>query len=70
MDFQNFENMLSIYQNLGVTTGSFKSLYKYIPDQILKSMLETKKDLSSSIPFKNVCWIFKVDDLPMNLISE
>jgi len=63
VDFTNFKNMLSVYHELGVSVGDFKCLDKYIPESQLIEILNSKKDLRTTIPFKNVCWIFKVDDL-------
>lgn len=63
VDFTNFNNMLSICNRLGVSVGDFKCRDEYVSEKKLISMLNNKKNLSATIPFKNVCWIFKVDDL-------
>ena len=63
VDFVNFQNMLSAYKQLGVDVGDFKCLEEYIPSGRLVTMLNSKQELKATIPFKNVCWIFKVDDL-------
>ncbi|HBR15760.1 MAG TPA: hypothetical protein DD723_09540 [Candidatus Omnitrophica bacterium] len=68
VDFVNFHKMLSRLKELGVNVGDFKSCDEYIPDEQLIKMLQSKSDLNSTIPFKNICWIFKVDDL--NLMPD
>lgn len=70
VDFKNFENMLTVYKQLGVNVGEFKCLSEYISEDRLVSALDSKKELRTTIPFKNVCWIFKVDDLLVPSISK
>lgn len=63
VNFDNFEKMLKNMRNLGVNVGDFKTCDTKIPDGQLAQLLKKKHHLKSTIPFKNICWIFKVDDL-------
>lgn len=70
VNFENFKKMLSVYKQLGVVVGDFKCLEEYIPENQLAEILNSKQELKTTIPFKNVCWIFKVDDLHMSSTTE
>lgn len=63
IDFENFEKMMSLCQKLNVTVGDFKCRDKIIEKEKIISIIKSKADLAATIPYKNICWIFKVDDL-------
>jgi len=63
IDFENFYKMMSLCQKSGVTVGDFKCRDRIIKEEKISSILKNKIDLAATIPFKNICWIFKVEDL-------
>ena len=63
VDFYNFQKMLGAIKTVGVSVGDFKSCDMLIPNGQLEQILKEKYYLKSTVPFKNICWIFKVDDL-------
>lgn len=63
VDLNNFYKMVSACENLHVEVGDFKCRNAYITDQRIDDSIATKKDLSATVPFKNICWIFKIDGL-------
>lgn len=63
VNFENFFKMLSLCEKLNVRVGDFKCRDKIINEDKIASILKSKKDLATTIPYKNICWIFKVDDL-------
>lgn len=63
VNFKNFLEMMSLCQKLNVTVGDFKCRDKIIEEDKITAILKSKKDLAATIPYKNICWIFKVDDL-------
>lgn len=66
VNFSNFKIMLEKMSSLGVSVGDFKTCDAYIKNGQLADMLKRKYHLESTIPFKNICWIFKVDDLNLD----
>lgn len=63
IDFENFNKMISLCQRLNITVGDFKCRDKIIEKEKIISIIKSKLDLAATIPYKNICWIFKVDDL-------
>ncbi len=63
VNFKNFLEMMSLCQKLNVTVGDFKCRGQIIKEDKIAAILKSKKDLAATIPYKNICWIFKVDDL-------
>lgn len=63
VNLDNFFEMISLCQQLNVTVGDFKCRDGIIEEAKIASILQSKKNLAASIPYKNICWIFKVDDL-------
>lgn len=63
VDFDNFDKMMSICRELNVTVGDFKCRDKIIEKDRIASIIKSKTDLAATIPYKNICWIFKADDL-------
>ncbi|MBI5144795.1 MAG: hypothetical protein HZA27_01255 [Candidatus Omnitrophica bacterium] len=63
VDFDNFEKMISVYGQLGVSIGDFKCQDKIINKEKLISILKSKTDLVATIPFKNICWLLKIGDI-------
>lgn len=63
VDFDNFDTMMSLCQNLDVAVGDFKCRDKIIEKDRIASIINSKAGLAATIPYKNICWIFKVDDL-------
>ncbi len=59
----NFEKMLQVSQELGVSTGDFKCKDRIIPDDVLVRILLGKGNLRHTIPFKHVCWLLKTEEL-------
>ncbi|OQX54193.1 MAG: hypothetical protein B5M48_01450 [Candidatus Omnitrophica bacterium 4484_213] len=66
VDVEDFSKMLSVCQKLNVTVGDFKCRDKIVEEDKIISILKNKTDLAATIPFKNICWIFKVEDLLEN----
>jgi len=60
VDFENFEKMKLACKQLGVTIGDFKCQHNDIKTEKLVTILKNKGNLSSTIPFKKVCWVLKV----------
>ena len=63
IDFENFDKMIALCQKLNVTVGDFKCRDKIIEKEKIISIIKNKANLAATIPYKNICWIFKVDDL-------
>lgn len=63
VDFSNFDEMIALSQKLNVTVGDFKCRDRMIGKDRIASIIKSKRDLAATIPYKNICWIFKVDDL-------
>jgi predicted amino acid dehydrogenase len=63
INFSNFEKMLLACNKLGVDVGDFKCRDEIIPTEKIVSILKSKIDLMATIPFKNICWLLKVEDL-------
>jgi len=63
VNFENFYKMISICQKLNVIAGDFKCRDKIVEEDKIISIMKNKVDLAATIPFKNICWIFKVEDL-------
>lgn len=59
--FENFNKMVYFCQKLNITVGDFKCRNKIIDENKIISILKSKFYLSATIPFKNICWIFKID---------
>lgn len=56
----NFSRMISACQQLDVNIGDYKCQAEVINKQRLIRILNSKKDLSATVPFKNICWLLKV----------
>ena len=63
VDFDNFNKMISLCQKYDVSVGDFKCRDKIIGKERIAAIIKSKSDLAATIPYKNVCWIFKVEDL-------
>lgn len=63
VNFENFYKMMSLCQKMNVIVGDFKCRDKTVDEDKIISILRSKKELAATIPFKNICWIFKVEDL-------
>ncbi len=63
IDFDNFDKMISLCQKFNITVGDFKCRDKIIEKEKIISIIKSKAGLAATIPYKNICWIFKVDDL-------
>lgn len=63
VNLDNFEKMISLCDRLGVSIGDFKCQDEIINKQRLASILKNKSDLAATVPFKNICWLLKVEDL-------
>ncbi len=63
VDFKNLENMISACREYGVIVEDFKSRDEYVPVEGLVSILKNKTNFRSTIPIKNICWLYKVEDL-------
>jgi len=63
INFENFYKMISICQKLNVTVGDFKCRDKIVKEDRIISIIQNKVDLIATIPFKNICWILKAEDL-------
>jgi predicted amino acid dehydrogenase len=63
VNFENFYKMMSLCQKMNVAVGDFKCRDKIVNEDKIISILRNKKELTATIPFKNICWIFKVEDL-------
>jgi predicted amino acid dehydrogenase len=63
IDFGNFTKMMAICKELGVEVGDFKCRDKTVEKKRIISIIKSKSDLAATIPYKNICWILKVDDL-------
>lgn len=57
----NFVRMISVCQRLGVSIGDFKCQDEVVSKERLIAILRSKKDLNATVPFKNICWLFKVE---------
>jgi|GEM_PF-1510733 len=63
VDFKNFDQMILACKKVDVTIEEFKCRDEIIKPERLISILRAKTDLRSTIPFKNICWLLKVDDM-------
>jgi hypothetical protein len=63
VDFENFEKMIAAFSQLGVSVGDFKCRDEVIDEKRLVSIMKSKTDLVATIPFKNICWILKAEEL-------
>lgn len=63
IDFGNFNNMMAKCSQLNVDVGDLKCRNTYVSKEKLLRILNNKPDLLATIPFKNICWLFKVEDL-------
>lgn len=63
VDFDNFEKMKSACGELGVEVGDFKCRIEVVDTERIVSTLKSKTDLMATVPFKNICWLLKVEDL-------
>lgn len=63
VDIENFERMILACDKLGVSIGDFKCRDEGIDEKRLISILKSKTGLAATIPFKKICWIFKVEEL-------
>ncbi len=63
VDIANFQNMVSSCSKFGVRLGDFKCRQNRINNSRIISIMKNKPNLASTIPFRNVCWIIKVEDL-------
>jgi predicted amino acid dehydrogenase len=63
VDFSNFDNMLALSNKLGVDVGDLKCLNRHVEPRRIITILNNKSDLLATVPFKNICWLFKVEDL-------
>lgn len=59
----NFEKMLEVSQDVGVSTGDFKTRDRIISDEIISHVLLEKDKLRHTLSFKHVCWLLKTEDL-------
>jgi predicted amino acid dehydrogenase len=62
----NFERMLQISQELGISAGDFKCKDKTIPDGVLTRILSEKENLRHTIPFRRVCWLLRTEDISLD----
>lgn len=63
IDFDNFNKMITLCQRLNVTVGDFKCRDKIIEKERIASIIKGKANLAATIPYRNICWIFEVNDL-------
>lgn len=63
IDFDNFDKMIDLCLELNISVGDFKCRDKIIEKEKIASIIKSKADLAATIPYKNICWIFKADDL-------
>ena len=63
VNLEDFSKMISVCEKLDVTVGDFKCRDKVVKEDKIILVLKDKTDLAATIPFKNICWIFKVEDL-------
>lgn len=63
VNFENFYEMTSLCQRLNVSVGDFKCRGKIVERNKIISIIKNKTGLAATIPYKNICWIFKVDNL-------
>lgn len=63
VDFENLYKMMDFCKKLNVTVGDFKCCDRIIEKHKISETLKKKQNLASTIPFKNICWIIKVDEL-------
>jgi len=63
VDFGNFDKMVDFCQKANIAVGDFKCRDRIIEKDKIVSIIKSKADLAATIPYKNICWIFKVNDL-------
>lgn len=63
VNFENLYKMMDICKKLDVTAGDFKSCAKVVESYRINEILKNKAHLTATVPFKNICWIFKAEDL-------
>jgi len=63
VDFENLNRLNALCEKANVEVGDFKCRDAKIEESKVFSILKNKKDLASTIPFKNICWIFNINDL-------
>lgn len=62
INFANFQKMISLCSELDIGVGDFKCKDQIIDNEKIISIIKAKKDLTATIPYKNICWIFKASD--------
>jgi predicted amino acid dehydrogenase len=63
VNFENFYKMISLFQNNNIAVGDFKCRDNIIANDKIVSILKSKADLKATIPFKNICWLFNMEEL-------